>query len=332
MMAIGAQAQAQCGTDAYTVKPGDTVFTIAQAKYGDPEKWTLIYYANEAALQASVFQVTPGDVLDIPCEPGSQQADATPLRVETGAELKLLTGSNYEPFTDLAWPGEGMLTEIVNAAMETTPDPVTYSITWENDWSKHLFPGLDSKQFDMGFPWYKPPCDQMPDNERCANFHFSDPLVEVLLMLFVRSDEGFKFDSDDDLLGKSICRPHGFLTFDLDRPGRDWLQNGKVQLVRANNEAECFDKLLAGEVDAVSLNVFLGAQVIKEQGLQGRVVAMERPLSTAGMHVIISKKHWRGTTFLYRFNAGLAKLKESDRYAEIVNKHLGVFWEQIKSN
>lgn len=321
-----------CAPTAHRVQDGETIFTIAEATYGDAEKWTLIYYANEAVLKASVFQVKPGDMLLLPCVPGTKTADATPLQTgPADAELKLLTGSNYEPFTDRNWPGQGMLTELVNAAMEATPDPVSYSITWEDDWAKH-FPLLNDKTFDMGFPWYKPPCDQMPDNERCKNYHFSDPLVEVLMLLFVRADSGMVYETDADIIGKRICRPDGFLSFDLDRPGREWLQKGLVTLVRAKDEPACFDKLLAGEVDAVSLNVFLGAQVITEMGLEGRVVPLDKPLSSLGMHVIISKKHWRGTTFLYRFNAGLAALKESDRYNQIVSKHLGIFWDRIKAN
>lgn len=326
----GAWAQG-CTPQDYTVKAGDTVFTIAQATYGDPEKWTLIYYANEASLQATVFQVTPGQVIHLPCEPGTEaKADATPLRVDN-AELKLLTGGNFAPFTDQDWPGQGLITEIVNAAMEATPSPVTYSITWEDDWSQHLFPLLSEKKFDMGFPWYRPDCDATPDNERCANFHFSDPLVEILVLLFVKADSGFDYTEDADVIGKTICRPKGYFTHDLDRPGREWISKGLIKLVQPATPQECFQAVLDGTVDAATVNVFLGAETIEEMGLRGRVVPLDKPLSVEGLHVIISKTHWRGTTFLYRFNAGLAALKESDRYGQIVSKHLGVFWDKIKS-
>lgn len=331
LLAAPMMAAAQdCAPDLYTVKTGDTVFSIASGAYGDQEKWTLIYYANEDKLKSSVFQVTPGDVLTLPCVPGLAKADATPLRQEN-AELKLLTGSNYTPFTDRNWPGQGMVTELVNAAMEATPAPVTYSITWEDDWSKHLFPNLDQKTYDMGFPWLKPNCEQTPGNERCANFHFSDPLVEILILLFTNKDSGFTYTSDQDVIGKRLCRPAGYFTHDLDRPGREWLSKGLVTLVPADSPQACFEALRDGRVDAVTMNVFLGARTIEDMGLRGQIVPQDKPLSTEGLYVVISKKHWRGTTFLYRFNAGLAALKESDRYNQIVSKHLGVFWEQLKT-
>jgi polar amino acid transport system substrate-binding protein len=325
-----AEAQA-CVPDAHRVQAGETIFTIAQERYGDPEKWTLIYYANETALKASVFQVREGDMLIVPCEADTQIADATPLQVEN-AELKLLTGSHYAPFTDQGWPGQGMVTELVNAAMEATPAPVTYSVTWENDWSKHLFPKLDAKEYDMGFPWLRPNCEQTPENERCANFHFSDPLVEILVLLFTKAEGGITYDSDADILGKRLCRPEGYFTHDLDRPGREWLSKGLITLVQAESPEACFNELIAGNVDAVTVNVFLGATTIKDMGLRGQVVPLDKPLSVEGLHVIISKRHWRGTTFLYRFNAGLAALKESDRYAAIVAKHLGIFWDKVQTN
>ncbi|MFZ7090180.1 transporter substrate-binding domain-containing protein [Primorskyibacter sp. 2E233] len=331
-LGAGAQAQTGCVPSAHRVQSGETIFTIAEAVYGDPEKWTLIYYANEVALTASVFQVKPGDMLIIPCETVSAQADATPLRQDDNAELKLLTGSNFAPFSDRDWQGQGMVTELVNAALEATPDPVSYSITWEDDWSKHLFPMLDQKQFDMGFPWYKPDCDATPDNDRCANFHFSDPLVEVLVLLFVNKEAGFDYNSDADVLGKTLCRPKGYFTHDLDRAGREWIRKGLITLVQADTPQACFEQLRAGKVDAVTVNVFLGAETIDAMGLRGAVVPLQKPLSSEGLHVIISKKHWRGTTFLYRFNAGLAALKASDRYNEIVAKHLGIFWDRMKVN
>ena len=225
-----------------------------------------------------------------------------------------------------------MITEIVNAALESTPSPVSYAIDWEDDWSQHLFPKLDGKEYDMGFPWYQPDCAATPDNERCKNFHFSDPLVEILVLLFVREGSGFTFNSDADVIGKTLCRPKGYFTHDMDRPGREWISKGLVRLVQADSPQACFQELLAGRVDAVTVNVFLGAQTIESMGIRGQVIPLDKPLSVEGLHVIISKKHWRGTTHLYRFNAGLAALRETERYSQIVSKHLGVFWDQIKTN
>jgi polar amino acid transport system substrate-binding protein len=319
-------AQAACNTN-YTVKDTDTLFQVAEREYGNAQGWTLIYYANQGKLNGTTL--VPGSEIYIPCTAGQTEADPTPLLDDT-ADLKFLTGYDYAPFTDKDLPGGGMITEIVNAAMELAPSPVTYSVTWRGDWGQHLDPWLKNKEFDMGFPWYQADCDDQPDDFRCVNFLFSDTLITVPMMLFVKADNAFAFTSDDDIKGKRICRPDGFLTHDLERKDRRWLSNGVVTVVRAETPAACMQKVMDGEADAASVNLFLGANLIVDMGLRDVILPLERPLSEEGMHIVVSKTHWRATGHLYRVNAGLAALKADGRYQEIVGRHLEAFWAQLR--
>ncbi|WP_424979879.1 ABC transporter substrate-binding protein [Leisingera sp. S232] len=321
-----AAAWAICDVD-YVAQPGDSLFTIAETHYGDRNRWTMVYYANQELLAGAT--VLPGRKLYIPCSTGATAPDATPLRQEK-AELTMLTGSGYAPFTDRSLPGQGMVTELINAAMELAPAPVSYSVSWEDDWSRHLFPMLDKKEFDMGFPWLKPDCAAEPDNERCANFHFSEPVMTMPIMLFVRAGGGFEYSQDSDVEGKTLCRPAGFFTHDLNRPDRRWLDSDKITLVQPETSAGCFRMVAEGKVDAAAVNLFLGANTIVAEDLRDTVVPLEKPLSEEGLHVVISKRHWRGTTHLYRINAGLQKLRESGRFEEIMSRHLELFWAQLQ--
>ncbi|MGR3492632.1 MAG: LysM peptidoglycan-binding domain-containing protein, partial [Shimia sp.] len=124
--ALAAPGLAQaCSAKVHTVAAGETAFTIAEGYYGQLEQWSLIFYANQAAL-TNPLAIPAGTQLTIPCPPsGGFVADATPLQVED-AEIRMLTGGNYAPFTDQGWPGQGMITEIINAAMEATPEQITY--------------------------------------------------------------------------------------------------------------------------------------------------------------------------------------------------------------
>ncbi|MDC0657526.1 transporter substrate-binding domain-containing protein [Leisingera sp. SS27] len=321
-----AAAWAICDVD-YVAQPGDSLFTIAEAHYGDRNRWTMVYYANQKLLAGAT--VLPGRKLFIPCITGATAPDATPLRQEK-AELTLLTGSGYGPFTDRSLPGQGMVTELINAALELAPAPVSYSVSWEDDWSKHLFPMLDKKEFDMGFPWLKPDCAAEPGNERCVNFHFSEPVMTMPIMLFVRAGGGFEYTADTDVEGKTLCRPAGYFTHDLNRPGRRWLAEEKISLIQPETPADCFRMVAEGQVDAAAVNLFLGANTIVAEDLRDTVVPLEKPLSEEGLHVVISKRHWRGTTHLYRINAGLQKLRESGRFEEIMSRHLELFWAQLQ--
>lgn len=321
-----AAAWAICDVE-YLAQPGDTLFSIAETHYGDRERWTLVYYRNQTLLAGAT--VLPGRKLYIPCAREASAPDATPLRQDK-AELTLLTGGGRAPFTGRGLPGQGMVTELVNAALELAPSPVSYSVSWEDDWSSHLFPLLDSKEFDMGFPWLKPDCSAEPDNAQCASFHFSDPVMSLPVMLFARAGSGMRYDRDADIEGRTLCRPAGDFTHDLNRPGRQWLDRGAITLLQPPSAADCFRMVADGRADAVAVNLFLGANTLVAQGLREVIVPLEKPLSEEGLHVVISKRHWRGTTHLYRINAGLAALRSSGRFEEIMSRHLELFWAQLQ--
>ena len=223
-----------------------------------------------------------------------------------------------------------MLTEIVKAAFDASPAAAPYTLNWENDWSQHLYPLLDETRFDMGFPWFKPDCAATPDHKRCVNFHFSEPLVDLVILLFSNNAAPLKFEKDRDLVGKTLCRPAGYFIHDLDRPGRKWLEQGVVDLKQPDTPEACFEMLIAGAVDAVAMNEFVGVQTMFDLGLEAQVTPLDMPLSEEALHVVISKSHWKGTTHLYRFNAGLRALKQTPKYNEIVNRHLAHFWEKIE--
>ncbi len=247
------------------------------------------------------------------------------------AEISLITGSNFPPFTDASWPQQGMLTELVTTALSVSPDPVSFSVAWQENWSDDLAPRLISKDFDMGFPWFRPDCENFSsDHQSCAAFHFSDSLIDLAILLFVSSESPMAFDQDSDIFGHKICRPAGFYTHDLDRAGRRWISNGHIVLEQAATPEACFALLSKGLVDAVAMNEFLGARTVFHMGLGDSVIALERPISIEGLHVVISKSHWRGTSHMYRFNAGLRALKDSPDYGEIVNRHLSFFKEHLE--
>ena len=327
-LAAPAAATEACG-GTHVVQNDETLRDIAVRYYGDARKWSALYYANAAELEGQLGDLQPGTELQIQCLDTANGPEATTPLQDPDAELRMLTGGNYPPFTDQDLPNKGLITEIVNAAMEAAPYPVSFAIDWNDAWSEHLFPLLDEHRYDMGFPWLQPNCPN-PKNERCRNFHFSDPLFEMLILLFARADNPIPFAKDADIIGKTLCRPAGYYTHDLDRADRQWITKNLVTLRTPETPDACFDLLMQGEVDAVALNEFLGRSKIHELGLDQDVVALDRPVSIEGLHLVISKTHPRGTTHRYRFNAGMAKLKDSQRFQEIVGRHLSRFWDSVE--
>jgi polar amino acid transport system substrate-binding protein len=249
--------------------------------------------------------------------------------------IEFLTADGNSPFTDRSLPNGGMITEIVTAGMnlikEQSGGSFSYNIAWVNDWAAHLNPLLITRAFDVGFPWLKPDCDHPADlsqdaKYRCQKFLFSDPLYEVLTVLFVKNDSPLTFAKDDEIIGKTLCQPAGSSSYELDKGGRNWVKDSKITLLRPPTIAECFRLLDTGDVNAVVTADLTGKSIIAALGMSDRVKILKRPVAIGTLHLIIPKTHPYASTILYYINAATTKLRESGEYDRIVESHLSRFW------
>ena len=336
--AIGNSADAapKC-SEPYTVVRGDTLSKIARSAYEDPNLWPYIYgySANAAVIGGDPSLISIGISLDMPPCPRSGGSVATaPIQndrgLRTSATIEVVTATDYPPFTDQTWENGGMLTEIVDAALGLTEGSPDYSIDWVNDWAAHIDPLLERHKYDMGFPWFKPNCDRPEDlseedRKRCS-FYFSEPLFDMLIVLFKRSDDTRILANDEALHGMRLCRPAGYFTFDL--TNRGLIPGDTIELDRPQAVADCFNKLVDGEIDFVALNEFTGQSAIKELDYGDLVTASEQLTDTIGLRLIIHRDHPRAVGLLRQFDQGLSDLRKSGRYDEIVGRHLAIFHGQ----
>jgi polar amino acid transport system substrate-binding protein len=344
-----------CGTD-YVVKEGESLADIAARVYGSSSQWTLIFYANQDRMGANASMLVPGLSIRIPCIGGQQpptqssqptvpstaQPSANPQASPDAIELssvvrriEFLTADGYTPFTDRSLPSGGMITHIVSASMDLIKEQAAggfgYNVSWVNDWAAHLNPLLITRAFDVGFPWLKPDCDHPTDlsqdaRYRCQKFFFSDPLYEIFTVLFVKSNSPITFAKDDDVIGKTLCQPAGYSTYELDKGGRNWIKDNKVVLLRPQTIEECFRLVDNGSVTAAVTADLTGKAVTVALGLGDRVKALPRPVAIGTLHLIVPKTHPHASTVLYYLNSAIAKLRESGEYDKIVESHLSRFW------
>ncbi len=321
----------------YTVTAGDSLSRIAKQAYRDANLWPYIYgYSDNAGvIGPNPGLISIGITLKLPPCPqtgGTNKAkpivnDRETRRPDT---IEALTGGDYAPFTDQSLENGGMLTEIVDAAFGQADGRPDYSIDWINDWSAHIDPLLRRHKYAMGFPWFKPNCNapetlSNDDVKRCE-FDFSEPLFDMLIILFKRADDTRDLVSDQDLHGTRLCRPAGYFTFDLTE--RDLVPGETIELERPQSVGECFHKLVDGDIDYVTINEFTGKSAINEFGYGDIVNASEQLADSLGLHMIIHRDHPDATTLLQQFNSGLAALRQDGRYDEIVGRHLATFYGQ----
>ncbi len=342
-LGAGASEAATCG-GTYTVKRGDSLSVISDNLYKNASMWTVIHQANLAKIGPKPNAIRVGMKLKVTCIDGlptgltggkeytGTSAPVTRLSVAPGTaasatKINLLTADDYAPFTDRGSLNGGLVTEVVQKAMERAAPAEGFAIHWVNDWSAHLEPLLSNALLDLGFPWLKPDCVTTPDNYRCENFYFSDPMFEMLVLLFTNKNNPITFNSDADIEGKTLCRPKGYYTHDLDKNGRRWMADNKITLTQPASVAACFDLLMEGKVDAVAINEFTGRAAIKTQGLADRVtIVQSRPLSIEGLHVVVHKTHPRAQFLLDTINAGLRDIKKSGEYQTVIDKHMEQIW------
>ena len=354
LIALGfsfSHASAETCGGVYKIKRGDTLSQIADGLYKDARKWTAVYNANTAVIGDSPNPVFVGMKLQLPCINGlptgleggqvpSEVVVTAPAvtkvvkqaRVQDGQALKvkLLTADDYAPFTHKDSPNGGLITEIVDAAMTSASGKGGYDIHWVNDWAAHSDPLLSQSMLDMGFPWFQPDCQQNPDRYRCANFYFSDPMFEMLILLFTDRQRPISFRDDSDIEGKTLCRPNGYFTHDLDKNGRNWVKDEKITLVRPVSVSDCFELLTEGKVDSVALNEFTGRRAVKDLELSSRVeIVQSRPLSIEGLHVLVHKTHPDAEAMLTTINSGLDKIKTNGVYQQIIDTHMSIIWSEL---
>ncbi len=170
----------------------------------------------------------------------------------------------------------------------------------------------------------------MPDNWRCENLYFPEPMFEILALLFTSKDRPIAFNSEKDMECKTLCRPKGYFTHNLEGNGRLWLTKGLVKLVQPITMADCFEMLEDGEIDAVAINEFTGRTAMKELKLEDKVdVDQSRPFSIEGLHVVVCKSHPPAEEMLGLINAGLTGLKDSGDYQKIIDSHMTRIWESF---
>lgn len=337
LSASGAQAQESCG-GFYTVQPGDSLTGIADRMYKNVSMWTSIHSNNIASIGPAANNIRTGQRLKLSCingmpsglpggtpvtpaETATPDAPAKPTPRQTGTSLRVLAGDGYPPFTDRAEPAAGMMTEVVERALAAS-DGDAHRVFWINDRAAHLDPMLAEGMADLAFPWVRPACD---GSGACADYLYSDPMFEMLVLLFANRDSGLTFTTPADLAGLRLCRPSGLEFGGVE--AADWLQGTEVTLLQPATAEACFDRLTTGAADVVALNEFTGRLLLAKMGLRDRVEVLgARPLSIEALHLVAHRGNPQAEALIARFNSGLSAIRASGAYAGIVETHLSRLW------
>jgi uncharacterized protein len=190
---------------------------------------------------------------------------------------------------------------------------------------------LSDDTIDISLPWDGADCERPNDLVQasavlCDNALYSDPILEVVVGLFTRSDSKFTFATDESILGKSICISGDQDVSPLNGQGRDWISQKRVTAVRKPTLLDCASAVQTQEADAFVASDLEGRFVLDRLGLSRDFRMLERPLGIRGVHVVASRERVQAAELISAVNRGLKELKETDAYAAIVRSHLMRLW------
>ncbi|NVK32572.1 MAG: transporter substrate-binding domain-containing protein [Gammaproteobacteria bacterium] len=353
LLPFTAQAASIACNTTYVIQPGDHLSKISEAAYGSQRLYNKIVAANPNVIKQPNV-ITVGSALYIPClqsqqaqqrvapaeqvvvipatannatstapqAPAPAQApELPPIRM---GSIKVLTGKDYAPYVDKTLPGGGFSYQLIDKSMVFEHEKAEdYRIDVVGDWSAHLQPLLSEGMYDVGFPWFKPDCGKREllgeaSQWRCDNLLFSEPLHNIVITFFSRADEP-TIDSAEDAMGKTICRPAGYFTHDMEAMG---LVESKIKRFAPDKPEDCFEMLRDGKVDLVTVNADTSARIIQALGMEN-LVKEEIDLSTVqSLHAVTMKTNPRSRVILRRINRGLRYLYNSEEYRQIAAAYL----------
>lgn len=228
------------------------------------------------------------------------------------APVRLVTGNDYRPYSDVQLEGGGLVTVLVRQAFASAglaTSPVEFQ-----PWSRGV---LETKEthFDATFPYAETP-------ERQQEFVFSDAILDVEEAFFAREDFPGNILIPASLGQKRICRPTGYNTELL----KELATQATFVIETPQTLAQCLSMLKLGRVDLVFINRLVGSYTIHSMpellGFEYKVLSMPDRLSKVGLHLMVAKNNPRAQTILEAFNRGLATLRSNGRLEQIVSEYM----------
>ncbi|MFG1496498.1 transporter substrate-binding domain-containing protein [Saccharospirillum sp. HFRX-1] len=229
------------------------------------------------------------------------------LTVAARAEVRLVTGNDYPPFTDQSLPDGGLSSRLVQAAFAATGETVDIRF---QPWLRGYRATLNG-DFDATFPY-------VHTDQREAEMQFSDPFMNVDTVIISRASQPLDYQSVESLRGMALCRAQGW---GLPAVIRDGIAAGIIQVVDAPQYTSCFRMLLAGRVDFLLSNNLQWEVQAQVNQLNPDAFHLAKTPVQRSRHYLIAAKTPAGEAIIEQFNTGLARLKDNGDYGRLVRDY-----------
>jgi hypothetical protein len=254
-------------------------------------------------------------------QPPAAHDKTAPAKIH-GPKVRVLAIARA-PLADRQLPDGGVILALAIASLSRVGSEV--DVQWAT--AAMTTDLLRDPSIDIALPLTGAECDQPNDLARasaalCDHATYSEPILRVVVGLFTLANSPLKVDTDDSIVGKTICIPPDRDVWPLNADGRNWLTYKQVSVLREPTLPAC-----AAAVQRRAADVFLatdleGQFMLSRLGLLQSFRVAERTLGTRGVHAVAYRGHIQGSAAIDALNRGLRELKQSDAYSAIVGKHV----------
>jgi ABC-type amino acid transport substrate-binding protein len=234
---------------------------------------------------------------------------------------------NAPPLADEQLPEGGLAVALVGASLGRPGSGADAETSAR--WTKEaLTPqALADPSVDLALPVESADCEH-PNNltqtsaALCDAAVYSDPILQVVIGLFTLTNSAFKFDNDEGIIGKTVCLSRDHDLSALNGNGRNWASYKRITVMRRPTLLDCVAAVQARDADTFVATDLEGMHLLRRLGLTPYFSMQARPLATGAVHAVVWRDNPRAPDLINAVNQGLKRLKQSDAYSAIVQKHL----------
>lgn len=227
--------------------------------------------------------------------------------------IRLVSGNLYPPFADERLPQGGVATAIVRAVFAR----MGYRVEIDHiDWAQGM--EMTAQQRYLGsFPWFK-------NEERLQRFFYSKNIISSRPRLWLHTNLAASVDELEKMKGRTLCVPTGWAVEGYLQP---MVQGGQIIRIDGVDIVDCFKKLHARQVDAVSVDRRLGRMAADRVDTAAWVNSYQFAPVPTDHHLIISRSYPNGERWIQEFDKVLQQMQDDRSIQDVVKR----FYEKFTS-
>jgi polar amino acid transport system substrate-binding protein len=265
--------------------------------------------------------------------PAQGQAELGTTEAAKKSKVRVLAIART-PLADEHIAEGGLIMALVRASLAQSGPGVLAGAELDLRWTKAAPtpPPLTEATTDVALPVEGADCEQPNALTQslavlCDNAVFSDPLLQIVVALFAPAGSTFKFDTDEGIVGKTICVAQDHDVSALNGGGRSWVSLKRVSVLRSSTLLDCVAAVQGQAAHAFAASDLEGRFLLTRLGLAQAFAMQARPLATRGVHAVVSRDNAKADELIGAINRGLKQLKQSGAYASMVQTHLARLWD-----